>query len=147
MRLRELLALNDIEEFEGDAEREVKGLAYDSRLVNAGSVFFAIRGEKADGHDFIPQAAERGAAALVAARPVPRPEGTPWVRVRDVRRAMGLWSAHFFGDPSRRVKLVGITGTNGKTTCSYLVESLMAAAGLYPGVIGTINYRYHGHQV
>ncbi len=147
MRLRELLELDDIQEFEGDAEREVTGLAYDSRLVGSGSVFFAIRGEIADGHDFIPQAAARGAAAVVGARPVPRPEGAAWVRVRDVRRAMGLWSARYFNEPSRRLKLVGITGTNGKTTCSYLVESMMAAAGLDPGVIGTINYRYRGHEM
>ncbi len=147
MRLRELLELDEIEEFAGDAEREIKGLAYDSRLVDSGSVFFAIRGENADGHDFIPQAAQRGAAAVVGARPVPRPEGAAWVRVRDVRRAMGLWSAHFFNQPSRRLKLVGVTGTNGKTTCSYLVESILASAGLDPGVIGTINYRYRGHEI
>jgi UDP-N-acetylmuramoyl-L-alanyl-D-glutamate--2,6-diaminopimelate ligase len=147
MRLGELLALEKIEGIEGDIEREVTGLAYDSRQVEPDSVFFAIRGEKSDGHDFLPQAAERGAAALVVARPMPRPGGTVLIRVRDVRRVMGLWSARFFGDPSRRMKLVGITGTNGKTTCSYLVESITAAAGLAPGVIGTINYRYAGHQV
>ena len=147
MRLRELLALEEIEAVEGDIEREVTGLAYDSRRVGAGYVFFAIRGEKADGHDFLQQAAQGGAAALVVAKPAPRPDGTVLIRVRDARRALGLWSAHFFGEPSRRLKLVGITGTNGKTTCSYLVESIAAAAGLAPGVIGTINYRYRGHEV
>jgi UDP-N-acetylmuramoyl-L-alanyl-D-glutamate--2,6-diaminopimelate ligase len=147
MRLGELLALEEIEEFEGDQECEVTGLAYDSRQVGTGFVFFAIRGEKSDGHDFIQQAAERGAAALVVARPVAHPRVAALVRVRDVRRAMGLWSAHFYGAPSRRLKLVGITGTNGKTTCSYLVESITAAAGLAPGVIGTINYRYGGRQM
>ena len=147
MRLRELLALDEIEAVEGDIEREVAGLAYDSRQVGAEYVFFAIRGEKADGHDFLQQAAGRGAAALVVAQPAPRPDGTVLIRVRDVRHALGCWSAHFFGAPSRRLKLVGITGTNGKTTCSYLVESIAAAAGLVPGVIGTINYRYQGHEV
>jgi UDP-N-acetylmuramoyl-L-alanyl-D-glutamate--2,6-diaminopimelate ligase len=69
------------------------------------------------------------------------------VRVRDVRRTMGLWSAHFYGEPSRRLKLVGVTGTNGKTTCSYLIESVLAAAGLAPGVIGTISYRYGAREM
>jgi UDP-N-acetylmuramoyl-L-alanyl-D-glutamate--2,6-diaminopimelate ligase len=147
MRLRELLAVEKIEAVEGDVEREVTGLAYDSRQVAPGFVFFAIRGEKSDGHDFLQQAAERGAGALVVARPMPCPAGAVLLRVRDVRRAMGLWSAHFYGEPSRRLKLVGITGTNGKTTCSYLVESIFAAAGLAPGVIGTINYRYGARQV
>jgi UDP-N-acetylmuramoyl-L-alanyl-D-glutamate--2,6-diaminopimelate ligase len=146
MRLRELLALEEIDGVEGDIDREVAGLAYDSRQVGAGYAFFAIRGEKSDGHDFLEQAAGRGAAALVVGRPVPRPDGTVLVQVRDVRRVMGLWSARFFGEPSRRLKLVGITGTNGKTTSSYLVESVAAAAGLVPGVIGTINYRYLGHE-
>ncbi len=147
MRLRELLALEKIEAVEGDIEREITGLAYDSRRVDPGAVFFAIRGEKSDGHDFLRQAAERGALALVVERPMPGPVGTVLIRVRDVRRAMGLWSAHFFGNPSRRLKLVGITGTNGKTTCSYLVESIALAAGLTPGVIGTINYRYGARQI
>ena len=147
MRLRELLALGEIEAVEGDIEREVAGLAYDSRQVGAEYVFFAIRGEKTDGHDFLQQATGRGAVALVVAQPVPRPDGTVLIRVRDVRHALGCWSAHFCGAPSRRLKLVGITGTNGKTTCSYLVESIAAAAGLVPGVIGTINYRYQGHEV
>ena len=66
---------------------------------------------------------------------------------KDVRRTMGLWGAHFYGRPSRRMKLVGVTGTNGKTTVAYLVESILSAAGLEPGVIGTINYRYRGRQV
>jgi UDP-N-acetylmuramoyl-L-alanyl-D-glutamate--2,6-diaminopimelate ligase len=147
MRLSELLALEEIDALEGEIEREVAGLAYDSRQVGAGYVFFAIRGERSDGHDFLGQAAGRGAAALVVGRPSPRPSGTTLIRVRDVRRLLGLWSAHFFGEPSRRLKLVGITGTNGKTTCSYLVESITAAAGLAPGVIGTINYRYRGHAI
>jgi UDP-N-acetylmuramoyl-L-alanyl-D-glutamate--2,6-diaminopimelate ligase len=85
--------------------------------------------------------------ALVVARAMARPTGTVLIRVADVRRAMGLWSAYFFGAPSRRLRLVGITGTNGETTCSYLVESMAAAAGMTPGVIGTINYRYGAHHI
>jgi UDP-N-acetylmuramoyl-L-alanyl-D-glutamate--2,6-diaminopimelate ligase len=147
MRLAELLALDQIESIEGDIQCEVTGLAYDSRQAAAGSVFFAIRGENSDGHDFLQHAADRGAVALVVARAMARPTGTVLIRVADVRRAMGLWSAYFFGAPSRRLRLVGITGTNGKTTCSYLVESMAAAAGMTPGVIGTINYRYGAHHI
>jgi UDP-N-acetylmuramoyl-L-alanyl-D-glutamate--2,6-diaminopimelate ligase len=147
MRLGELLALEKIEAVAGDVERDVKGLAYDSRRVEMGAVFFAIRGEKSDGHDFLQQAAARGAVALVVDREMPRPAGTVMIRVRDVRRVMALWSAHFLGNPSRQLKVVGITGTNGKTTCSYLIEAIAAAAGLEPGVIGTINYRYGGRLV
>jgi UDP-N-acetylmuramoyl-L-alanyl-D-glutamate--2,6-diaminopimelate ligase len=147
MRLREFLPLAKVEEAEGDLDQEVKGLTYDSRQVRAGEIFFAIPGEKVDGHRFVPQALESGAAAVVVARREAWPSGTTWIRTTDVRRAMGLWGAHFFGRPSQRMKLVGVTGTNGKTTVTYLVESILSAAGLKPGVIGTVNYRYGGHQV
>ena len=147
MRLRELLALKEVEEAEGDLDQEVTGLTYDSRQVKAGEIFFAIPGEKVDGHEFIPQALQSGAAGVVVARKGTWPQGTTWIRTKDVRRTMGLWGAYFYGLPSRRMKLVGVTGTNGKTTVTYLVESILSAAGLEPGVIGTINYRYRGRQV
>jgi UDP-N-acetylmuramoyl-L-alanyl-D-glutamate--2,6-diaminopimelate ligase len=147
MRLREFLPLEKVEEAEGNLDQEVTGLTYDSRRVSAGEVFFAIPGEKVDGHRFIPQALKSGAAGIVVAHREAWPPGTTWIRTKDVRRAMGLWGAHFFGRPSQRMKLVGVTGTNGKTTVSYLVESILSAAGLKPGVIGTVNYRYGGQQV
>ena len=146
MRLKEFLTLGGVEEAEGNLNQEVSGLAYDSRKITPGQIFFAIPGERVDGHDFIPQALERGAAAVVVAREKATSRGTPSIRVRDVRRTMGLWSAQFFGWPSRQLKLVGVTGTNGKTTVTYLLESMLAAAGMEPGVIGTINYRYRGHE-
>ncbi|HSF57908.1 MAG TPA: UDP-N-acetylmuramoyl-L-alanyl-D-glutamate--2,6-diaminopimelate ligase, partial [Candidatus Binatia bacterium] len=147
MRLREFLPLEKVEEAEGNLDQEVTGLTYDSRRVRAGEVFFAIPGEKVDGHRFIPQALKSGAVGIVVAHRKAWPPGTTWIRTKDVRRAMGLWGAHFFGRPSQRMKLVGVTGTNGKTTVSYLVESILSAAGLKPGVIGTVNYRYGGQQV
>jgi UDP-N-acetylmuramoyl-L-alanyl-D-glutamate--2,6-diaminopimelate ligase len=147
MRLGELLAVEDIVAVHGDTECEVTGLAYDSRQVAPGFVFFAVHGEKFDGHDFLQQAVARGAKALVVSRAVPVTAGAVLVRVRNVRRTMGLWSAHFYGEPSRRLKLVGITGTNGKTTCCYLVESILMEAGLAPGVIGTINYRHGARRL
>ncbi len=147
MRLKEFLALQEVEEAEGNLDQEVTGLAYDSRQVRAGQIFFAIPGEKVDGHEFILQAVESGAAGVVVGRKGLWPRGTTWIRIKDVRRTMGLWAAHFYGRPSRRIKVVGVTGTNGKTTVTYLVESILSAAGLEPGVIGTIDYRYRGHQI
>lgn len=147
MRLKELLMLAQVEEVNGDRNQEVSGLAYDSRKVGAEQVFFAIPGEKADGHDFVPDAIQRGAATIVCARRTAEAEGVAFVRVKDVRRVMGQWSAHFYQRPSQKLKLVGVTGTNGKTTVTYLIESMLRAAGIEPGVIGTINYRYCGAEV
>jgi UDP-N-acetylmuramoyl-L-alanyl-D-glutamate--2,6-diaminopimelate ligase len=123
MRLNEFVALQEGEEAGGSLAQEVTGLAYDSRQVRAGQIFFAIPGEKVDGHEFILQAVESGAAGVVVGRKGLWPRGATWIRTKDVRRTMGLWAAHFYGRPSRRIKLVGVTGTNGKTTVTYLVES------------------------
>lgn len=139
--------LTEVEEVRGDHDQEVTGLTYDSRKVGAGQVFFAVPGEKVDGHDFIPEAIRRGAATIVCARQTSVAPGVAFVRVKDVRRAMGHWSAHFYRQPSQKLKLVGVTGTNGKTTVTYLVESMLRAAGIEPGVIGTINYRYCGAEL
>lgn len=142
MRLREYLTIGEVEEIGGDLDQNAAGLTYDSRRVERGHVFFAIPGERSDGHDFIGEAVRRGAAGIVVARKASWPSGTTWIRVKDVRRAMGLWGDYFFGRPSSRMTVVGVTGTNGKTTVTYLVESMLRAAGMEPGVIGTINYRY-----
>lgn len=147
MRLEEFLTLAEVDEVHGDTNQEIKGLAYDSRKVGAGQIFFAISGEKSDGHDFISAAIERGAVAIVCARKTACPPGIVMVRVKDTRRALGRWSAHFYGRPSQKVQLVGVTGTNGKTTLTFLVESMLRAAGMEPGVIGTISYRYGGNAV
>jgi UDP-N-acetylmuramoyl-L-alanyl-D-glutamate--2,6-diaminopimelate ligase len=147
MRLKDFLKIDSIEKMEGDLDQEVGGLCYDSRTVGPGQIFFATPGEKADGHGFIAEAVRRGAAAVVFSREGHWPRAAASVRVKDVRRTMGLWAAHFHGRPSGKLRLVGVTGTNGKTTVTYLVESVLGAAGWKPGVIGTINYRYAGHEV
>src|SRR3972149_4049182 len=144
MRLKELLEAGEVDEAGGDMDQAVTGLSYDSRRVKKGHIFFAVPGERLDGHEFAAQALEQGAAAVVMERRVSLPQSATWIRVRNVRRTMGMWSALFFASPSRRMVLVGITGTNGKTTVSYLLESIFSAAGMAPGVIGTINYRYQG---
>lgn len=142
MRLRELIALSETEESAGDLDQEISGLCYDSRQVSAGNVFFAVTGETSDGHDYIAETVSRGASAYVYAKPGAWPRSVASVRVKDVRRTMGLWGAHFYNRPSQRLKLVGVTGTNGKTTVTYLLESILKAAALEPGVLGTINYRF-----
>ena len=147
MRLKEFLMLAEVEEVNGNRDQEISGLVYDSRKVVAGQIFFAIPGEKADGHDFVAEAIQRGAATIVCARKTAGAQGVALVRVKDVRRVMGQWSAHFYHGPSQKLKLVGVTGTNGKTTVTYLIESMLRAAGIEPGVIGTINYRYCGDAV
>ncbi len=147
MRLKEFLTLEEVEEAEGNLDQEVNGLTYDSRRAGAGQIFFAVAGEKVDGHDFIGEAVRRGAAGYVYSRSGDWPRSAAAIRVKDVRRALGIWSAHFYRRPSKDLKLVGVTGTNGKTTLTYLIESILKSAAWEPGVIGTINYRYRDHAV
>ncbi len=121
----------------------IAGIAVDSRKVRAGDLFVAIRGEKADGHDYLAAAARAGAAAALVERDVPAPP-LPCVRVPSTAAALAPMAANFHGDPSARLTVVGVTGTNGKTTTTYLLESIFAAAGGTVAVIGTINYRLAG---
>ncbi len=129
MTLRELMG-------NGAPEIEVSGLAYSSGSVSAGTLFFCVPGFKADGHDFAPDAVERGAAALVCERPLGL--GVPEVVVDDARAAMGPAAARFHGDPTAELRVVGITGTNGKTTTAFLVRDLLEAAGVRTGLLGTV---------
>ncbi|MBN2408399.1 MAG: UDP-N-acetylmuramoyl-L-alanyl-D-glutamate--2,6-diaminopimelate ligase [Candidatus Aminicenantes bacterium] len=126
----------------GDGEREVLGLAASSKEVKPGDLFAAIRGAKKDGFEFIEDAREKGAVAFLSDRPKP-PRWTPaWIQTPDVRQALALAAANFYGHPSMALKVIGITGTKGKTTLTYLLESILQKAGFQPGVIGTINYRW-----
>jgi UDP-N-acetylmuramoyl-L-alanyl-D-glutamate--2,6-diaminopimelate ligase len=124
------------------ADPEICAIDYDSRHVRPGSLFFALRGEKADGHDFIEQAALQGAAAVVMERDCPLPPGVAGFVTDNGRRGMSLAAAAFYGDPTAAMTVVGVTGTNGKTTTTYLLESILRAAGKRPAVVGTINYRF-----
>ncbi len=144
MRLGELLRGVSALQSGAEAQTEITSLAYDSRRVQPGSLFFAIQGEQADGHSFIAQALGSGAVAVVSERPAPRELAGSWVRVRHIRRALAASARTFYGQPDARLTLVGITGTNGKTTSTYLLESILAAAGTPCGVFGTIEYRWAG---
>ena len=129
-----------------DRETEIRGIAYDSRQVEAGDLFFALRGTSADGHDHLAAAFERGAVAAIV-ESVPEdfgPADRPFVVVRDSRRALAPISTHFFGNPSSELSLIGVTGTNGKTSTTYLVESILQRADVPAGVIGTLDIRYAG---
>lgn len=147
MKLGELLRGVPTLETGADPAVEINSLAYDSRRVKPGTLFFAIQGEKADGHDFVPQALEAGAAAIVSERPSPPELSLRWVQVARLRPALSGAAREFFGRPDSRLLLVGITGTNGKTTTAFLMESILRAAGMQPGLFGTIEYRLGGRTV
>jgi UDP-N-acetylmuramoyl-L-alanyl-D-glutamate--2,6-diaminopimelate ligase len=129
---------------EGAPAVEISGLAYDNRSVTPGTLFFCVPGFKRDGHDFAPDAVERGAAALVVERPLGL--GVPEVQVDDVRAAMAQVAARFHGDPTATLRLVGITGTNGKTTTAFLVRSILEQAGIRTGLLGTVTSIVGGEQ-
>jgi UDP-N-acetylmuramoyl-L-alanyl-D-glutamate--2,6-diaminopimelate ligase len=125
----------------------VAGVSIDSRTVRPGEVFFALRGAREDGARFAAEALGNGAAAVVAEVAAPRPELAPaWIRVPDARRAMGLVAREWFGRPDTSLTLVGVTGTKGKTTVTYLVEAIAAADGRKAGRIGTVGYAYDGRE-
>lgn len=128
----------------GDPRTEITGLAYASREAAPGFLFAALKGEKRDGFEFVPEALARGAAAVLSDRPRPERLDAAWIQVFDPRDVLALAAANFYGHPARRLKMVGITGTKGKTTLTYLLESILAAAGLKAGIIGTISYRGPG---
>jgi UDP-N-acetylmuramoyl-L-alanyl-D-glutamate--2,6-diaminopimelate ligase len=142
MKLAQLLSCLDGVQVTGDSEVEIQGLHYDSRSVSPGGLFFALRGVKSDGSQFVAAAVKGGAVAIVADRPCAVSPGVTFVLVSDARRAMSLLAAHFYGQPTAGLPTVGITGTNGKTTTSYLVEGILERAGIPCAVLGTISYRF-----
>ncbi len=141
MELRELLEGVEVKKVIGETLKEIEGVAYHSKQVRKGFLFAAIRGMEVDGHRFIEEAVERGAEAVVSEEDREIPSRT-MIFVPDSRRALAKISSNFYGDPSSQVRLIGITGTNGKTTTTYLLESIFEKAGCNVGVIGTISYRF-----
>jgi UDP-N-acetylmuramoyl-L-alanyl-D-glutamate--2,6-diaminopimelate ligase len=116
-------------------------VSHDSRRVGSGAIFVALVGMKANGAVFAPQAIAAGASAVVAESPAPADVSVPWITVNDARLALAWLSAEFFGHPSREMAVVGITGTNGKTTTSFLISAILDAAGIQCGLMGTVTYR------
>lgn len=132
-----------------EADPVIRGISYDSRKVAPGDLFFALRGAVSDGHDYIETAVHMGAVALMVEEELPeeRRAGLAAVVVPDARRAMAPIATRFFGEPADALDLVGITGTNGKTSTSYLIESILNQAGVRTGLIGTVECRFGGERI
>jgi UDP-N-acetylmuramoyl-L-alanyl-D-glutamate--2,6-diaminopimelate ligase len=159
MKLEELLSGVDIVQLSGAGALEIASVAYDSRQVQPGGLFVAMRGEKTDGNRYVFDALDRGACAIVSEMPRPwhadwvsvfagqevaprdLPASVAWIQARDARKALATAAANFYGRPAEALQLVGVTGTNGKTTTVYLIDSVLRAAGATSGLLGTIAYR------
>lgn len=142
MKLSQLLKNCSVQQVRGSVELDVTGLHYDSRQVRPGDAFFALRGAVSDGHRFIAGAVANGAVVVFCEELPVGIESVPVVLVDNSRQVMAMAAAELFGNPTREMQVVGVTGTNGKTTITYLLEAILSHAGLEPAVIGTINYRY-----
>src|ERR1700693_2465426 len=139
MQLKTLLAAIPVREIIGPADRAVESIAYASRRMQRDGLFVALRGEKSDGHDFIGQAIEKGAAVIVAERAEKHSRAT-CVVVENTRSAMADLAATFYGFPAQKLKLAAVTGTNGKTTTTFLIKHICEKAGLRCGLLGTVRY-------
>jgi len=142
MILNEILKGIETSSITGNTETDISGISYDSRKVKQGHLFIAFQGEKCDGHDFIADAISRGAVAIVHEKPFVSHQQTavPFIHVKDSRDALPKISNNFFIRPSAKLDVIGITGTNGKTTTSYLIKSILESWGKTVGLIGTIQY-------
>jgi UDP-N-acetylmuramoyl-L-alanyl-D-glutamate--2,6-diaminopimelate ligase len=141
MELKELLKGVEVKKIIGNPHKEIEGVAYHSKQVKKGFLFVAVRGMEMDGHRFIGEAVERGAEGILLEEDREISNRTIIVSPNS-RQALAQISSNFYGNPSSKVRLIGITGTNGKTTITYLLESIFKETGYSVGVIGTINYRF-----
>ncbi len=141
MTLRELVAEVEGAVLSGDGAVAVSDVTHDSRKVGAGALFVAIRGLQSDGNQYVEGALRKGAAAIVSEEPPRKGTSAAWVQVKDAREALALLAAAHLDHPAERLALVGVTGTNGKTTTTYLIEAILRAAGRKTGLVGTVQYR------
>lgn len=137
-KLNELLQKLSYTCVQGTTDVEITEVVYDSRKITKGCLFICIEGANFDGHEFAKEAAEKGAVALVVSKPVEAGQNTTVIEVDNTRYAMAFISAAYFGNPAEKLKVIGITGTKGKTTTTYLIKSILEQAGLKVGLIGTI---------
>ena len=138
MKLSKLLERLEYEVVQGSVETEVTTLANDSRKVESGSVFVCISGAVFDGHQYVSDVAKKGAAAIIAERDIEAPKGVTVIKAENTRYALALMSAAYFGYPAEKLKVIGITGTKGKTTTTYMIKKVLEMAGKKVGLIGTI---------
>ena len=143
MKLIQLIKDLDIINISTDVTGDVSTLCYAADKCEEGSLFVAISGLKHDGHDYIADAINRGARYIVYEKDIQIPSEITAIKVTSSRRALGVLAKNYFGNPSAKLCLIGVTGTNGKTTTTYLLESILAQAGCKCGVLGTVNYRYN----
>lgn len=141
MKLKKLISILEYKRLEDISGCEIKGITCNSNLIQAGYLFVAIKGKKYDGHNFITQAIDRGAKAVIIQKDLPLSKGVTKILVSDPQAALACLCNVFYGSPAKKLKVIGITGTNGKTTVSYLLESILAGTGSLSAVMGTINYR------
>ena len=136
--LQQLLEQIEYEHIQGNLDQTITDIIYDSRKVQKDCVFVCVKGSAADGHQFAADAAEKGASVLVVSEDVSVPEDITVIKVKDTRYALALLSAAYFDHPAQELKVIGITGTKGKTTTTYMVKSILEGAGYKVGLIGTI---------
>jgi UDP-N-acetylmuramoyl-L-alanyl-D-glutamate--2,6-diaminopimelate ligase len=139
MKLKDILAEIDFKLLQGDLEQEIKELSYDSRTINKDSLFIAITGFKTDGHVYIDQAVKAGAVAVIVEKePAKLSPGITYLQVENSRRELAILAKNFYHDPLQNIKLIGVTGTNGKTTTSFLIHNILEASGKKTALFGTI---------
>lgn len=141
MILKSLLKGLDYEVIKGNEESKVQNIRYDNRKIEQGDAFVCVKGFKVDGHSFIGDAIKKGANVLIVQEDVSVQEDITIIKVRDTRKALAIMSSNYFGNPKDKLKIIGITGTNGKTTSAFIIKSILEKAGFMTGLIGTIaNY-------
>lgn len=147
-KLKDILYKTALVEVVGSTETEVSSIAFDSRKVEKNSLFIAVKGTQSDGHEFISQAIEKGSVAVVCERiPEKLNKGITYIRVSDSESALGIIASNFYDNPSERIKLVGVTGTNGKTTTATLLYNLFRKLGYNAGLISTVVYRINDKEI
>lgn len=149
MKLSDILKKVNVLESRGDLQREITGVNTDSRQVKDGDLFVAVKGTQTDGHTYVPKAIELGAKAVLVCEPIPveTPSGVTFVRVEDTEDAIGKVATTFYGDPSSRLKIVGVTGTNGKTTIATLLYTMFRAFGYKCGLCSTVCNYIDGREI
>lgn len=141
MKIEDLLKGVSHTKLSGNEDIEISNLQYDSRKIKSGDIFFAISGFNVDGHNFISKAIENGAKAVVVEKDIPMINGITYIRVENGRRALSVAASNFYNKPSEKMKIIGVTGTNGKTTSAFMLKGILEAKGYKVGLIGTIaNY-------
>ncbi|MEI7591259.1 MAG: Mur ligase family protein, partial [Deltaproteobacteria bacterium] len=144
MDVKEILSGVSVEHLQGETNCDVSNICHKAQECSLGSLFVAIRGAKSDGHDFIEKAIANGARFIMHETDFVPALGITAIKVMSSRTALGVIAKNFYHDPSSKLTVIGVTGTNGKTTTTYLIESILQMAGKTVGVIGTVNYRYNG---